>query len=93
MKNNLKSFLVKFITDIIFGLITAIFCYFLIGEIVPQILNTSLMNGAVVVKVDSTILKNIFSIWHNFCILFGIRFVIAYITGNYKFEKEVKDER
>lgn len=74
MKNNLKSFLVKFITDIIFGLIAAIFCYFLIGEIVPQILNTSLMNGAVVVKVDSTILKNIFQFGTTFvfCLEFAL---------------------
>lgn len=86
MKNNLKSFLAKLISDMIFGLVAALFCYFIIGEIIPQILNTSLMNGAVIIKVDSTILKKIFSVWHNFYILFGIRFVIAYITGNYKFE-------
>ena len=38
------------------------------------------------VEIDPIIFKRIFSIWHNFCLLFGIRVVIAYITGVYSFK-------
>lgn len=76
-----KGLVFSLVIDVVFGLIAAAFVYFVIGEIVPEILNTSLMNGALVIKVDANVLKRIFSIWHNFCILFGLRFVISYIVG------------
>lgn len=83
MKRQILRVAISLIADIVFGLIASVFAYFVIGEIVPEILNTSLANGAIVIKVDATILKSIFSVWHNFCILFGVRFVVAYICGTY----------
>lgn len=85
MKKNIIKFLIKLVTDIFGGLLASVFCYFIIGYIAPEILNTSLINGAITLKFDPEILRRVFSIWHCFCILFGIRFVIAYITGDYKF--------
>ena len=91
MKEEIVKFLIKLVTDIVFGLLASIFMYFVIGEILPQMFSTQLkaMSGAfnLSISFDSNTLKEIFSIWHNFCILFGIRFIVAYVCGNYSFKE------
>ena len=86
--SNIKITLISLIGDIIFGFIASVFIYYLLGELVPMIFTTHLetMSGALKLSVlfDKKLMKEIFSIWYNFCILFGIRFiVVSYITGNY----------
>ena len=97
MKNSIFKICVSILGDVIFGFIAAIFVHFIAGEMIPQILTTQLcgMNGAIhlSLNIDTELMKRIFSVWHCFCALFGIRFVVAYITGNYttfkgKFIKE-----
>lgn len=94
MKDGVIKFAINLIVDVVFGLVAAVFAYFILGTIIPEMVSTSIdaFNGAVHFEflVDAEKMKKIFSIWHNFCILFGIRFVVAYIAGAYnlKFKKE-----
>lgn len=92
MKKNILKLATNLAIDIVFGLISALFAYFVLGEIVPEMLSTSLSlgNGALKLDflIDKTIMKQVFSVWHNFCLCFGIRFVVAYICGNYKISKD-----
>lgn len=90
MKKSLIDFAINLTTDVLFGFIASVFVYYIMGSLVPMIFTTQLnaLSGAIKLSVifDSDLMKHIFSIWHNFCILFGIRFIVAYITGNYKFK-------
>jgi multisubunit Na+/H+ antiporter MnhB subunit len=92
MKEIIKAICISLIGDIIFGLVASIFVYYLLGELIPVIFTTQLetMSGALKLSIlfDKNLMKNIFSIWHNFCFLFGIRFVIAYITGSFCLTKK-----
>lgn len=87
MKKSIIKFAVNLITDIVFGLAASVFAYFVLGTIIPEMVSTSIdaFNGAVHFEflVDAERMRKIFSIWHNFCILFGIRFIVAYIAGIY----------
>lgn len=91
MKKIIKRICSSLIGDIIFGFVASIFVYYILGELVPAIFTTQLeaMSGALKLSIlfDKSLMKEIFSVWHNFCILFGIRFIVAYITGNYSFNK------
>ena len=84
MKKYFKELAVALLIDVVFGLVASVFCYFVIGYVIPEILTTSLMNGAIKFEFSGEQLRSIFSIWHNFCVLFGIRFVEAYIKEAYK---------
>lgn len=65
MKENLKTFVSKFITDAVFGGI-----------------------GGTLIHILKALKPHI-----AFSLLFGTRFTVAYITGNYKYEKEVNHAR
>ena len=84
MKKYFKELAVALLIDVVFGVVASVFCYFVIGYVIPEILTTSLMNGAIKFEFSGEQLRSIFSIWYNFCVLFGIRFVVAYITGAYR---------
>lgn len=87
----MKDFITKLASDVVFGIIAALFMYFLFVSVVPQILNTSisLFDGAAKFSflVDKTKMAELFSVRNNFCILFGIRFIVAYITGGYRIDE------
>ena len=95
MKRSLIDFAINLITDVLFGFIASVFLYYIMGYLIPMIFTTHLnaMSGALKLSIifDADLMKKVFSIWHNFCILFGIRFVVAYITGNYNFKLTKKD--
>ena len=46
MKSFAKKIAANIAADILFGLIAAVFCYFIMGEIVPAILNGFTLNSA-----------------------------------------------
>ena len=88
----MKDFVIKLASDIVFGIIAALLMYFLLANVIPQILSTSisLFDGAARFEflIDKTKMGKVFSVWNNFCILFGVRFVVAYITGGYRIEEK-----
>lgn len=96
MKRSVISFLVGLAADVVFGLAASAFAYFILGTIIPEMMSTSIdaFNGAVHFQflVDAEKMRKIFSIWHNFCILFGIRFVVAYVCGSYRIKDDRRDK-
>ena len=92
MKEVMKVICISLIGDIVFGFVASIFVYYLLGELIPTIFTTQLetMSGALKLSIlfDKDLMKNVFSIWHNICFLFGIRFVVAYVAGNFCLNKK-----
>jgi len=92
MKQIIKVICISLIGDIVFGFIASIFVYYLLGELIPTIFTTQLeaMSGALKLSIlfDKNLMKDIFSIWHNFCFLFGIRFIVTYIVGGFCLNKK-----
>lgn len=118
MKENLKTFVSKFITDAVFGGIAAIFvCLIADKVLVPFIfdiakttveMSATLVVGAVqaaemskeltaetIGGIGGTLIHFLRALKPHiaFSLLFGTRFTVAYITGNYKYEKEVNHAR
>lgn len=83
MKENLKNFGLNLAADGVFGLLASLFV-----RIILKTLPTLLQAILPPLIYNAEQWQNIISIlgfWQIFAILFGIRFVIAYITGNYRF--------
>lgn len=87
MKENLKHFLINILSDAVFGAIAAVFAHIVLCNILPNILT---MDFKGVVNLSLTFPEawfKAFSYVNCFTILFGVRFIIAYLTGNYKYDE------
>lgn len=83
MKENLKSFALNLLADAVFGLLAALFVRIIVKTI-PTLLQAIL--PPIIYNAEQwNNIVNILGFWQIFAILFGVRFVIAYITGNYRF--------
>ena len=83
MKEKIIKLSVQLGADIIYGLIGAGFLYFLTNSIIPKLL-TLKFNGVVVATLNfPQQWYELFSFVNCFVLLFGIRFIVGYITGTY----------
>lgn len=83
MKENLKNFLANLIADFAFGLLAALFVRIIV-KIIPTLLQ-SILPPLLYNAEQWNNIVNVLGFWQVFAILFGVRFIIAYITGNYRF--------
>lgn len=83
MKENLKNLGLNFAADAVFGMLASLFVR-LILKILPTLLQAILPPLLYNAEQWNNIV-NALGFWQVFAILFGIRFIIAYITGNYRF--------
>lgn len=83
MKENLKNFGISLLTDAAFGLIASFFVRIIL-KILPTLLESIL--PPILYNAEQWLkIINALGFWQVFAILFGVRFIIAYVTGNYRF--------
>lgn len=83
MKENLKNLGLNFAADAVFGMLASLFVR-LILKMLPTLLQAILPPLLYNAEQWNNIV-NALGFWQVFAVLFGIRFIIAYITGNYRF--------
>lgn len=83
MKANLKNFALNLGADTVFGLLASLFVKIIV-KMLPTILQ-AILPPLIYNAEQWNNIVSILGFWQIFAILFGIRFIVAYVTGNYKF--------
>lgn len=92
MKAKIKFFVLQLITDAIFGLVAALFAHLILCNIVPNILTLDFRG---MINLSLTFPEQwykLFSYWNCFLMLFGVRFIVAYLMGSYKYSETLGNQ-